>query len=87
MSLSKGYHAIGMTQWTVERGTGAGIPINRVPFAAPHDGVFPSGYVLPLRQDVPTSELSPGAYELVLTVKDCADKVVGVRRQKFRVVN
>ncbi len=78
---------IGMYQWTVERGGSSVIGAGGSVFLMPRDGVFPSGFEMPLRNAVDTKDLLPGSYDLVLTVRDCAQKVVGVRKQRFRVIN
>jgi hypothetical protein len=86
-TYDKRYAIIGMYQWTVEKGgttaTGAGGAV----FEMPKDGVFPAGFEMPFNNSIETKDLPAGQYELVLTIRDCANKVVGVKKQRFRVVN
>ena len=86
-AYSKRNAVIGMYQWMVEKGgatvSGAGGSV----FTMPADGVFPAGYKMPMNNSIETRDLPPGQYELTLTVRDCGHKVVGVKKQRFRVIN
>lgn len=85
--FDKKFAIIGMYQWLVEKGgktvSGAGGAV----FEMPDDGVFPAGHEMPFKNLIDTKDLPPGQYEITLTIRDCGNKVFGVKKQKLRVIN